>query len=302
MALSQPRELYGIHNVTFYDRSNGLPYGILRVLGSSSLNITGETVSLNGGSSPYAWDTQGGAITPEMSLNFKEYPNFLFQVLFGATVTEAAAPDTDGDVTTLTNVLGTSAQDDSTGIASVGLETDEEAELKFGKYIVKVVTTTAVDVYGLTNVDFSRGTDEDFEDDTLKLTATPIIIPDSSGGTVSLPDFGVEFTAGSSSVAMTIGDTAEFTIKPPYTNDTDILVGSPDSCIPEFGAFLAAQRKGDGTMWTIDCFRVTALGFPLGLEEKAFAESEITANLSYDAAAGGIFRLRRVKPITGGCI
>jgi len=301
MPLSQPRELYGIHNVTFYDRSNGLPYGTLRVLGSSTLNITGETVTLNGGSSPYVWDTQGGAITAEMSLNFKEYPNFLFQVLFGATATEAGAPDTDGDVTALTNVNGTSAQDATTGIASVGLESGETAELKFGKYIVKAVTATTVDVYALTNVDFSRGTDESYEDDLLKITATPLTIPDS-GGTVSLSDFGVEFTGGSGTVSMTVDDTAEFTIKPPFTNDTDILVGSPDACIPEFGAYLAAQRKGDGTMWTIDCFRVTALGFPLGLEEKAFSESEITGNLSYDADAGGIFRLRRIKPISGGCI
>jgi len=300
MSLSQPRDIYGIHSVTMYNRSNYQPYGILRVLGNSTLNITGETISLQGGSSPYDWNVQSGAITAEMTLNFREYPNFLFQVLFGADPTEAGAASATGEVTTLTNVNGTSCQDATTGIASVGIESGENANLKFTKYIVKAVSATTVDVYAMTNVDFSRGTDKEYEDDTLKLTSTPLTIP-GTGGTVSLTDYGVEFTGGSGTVDMTIGDTAEFVMKPPYAEDTEILVGSPDACIPQFGAYLAAQKQGDGTMWTIDAFKVTALGFPLGMQEKAFSESEITAKLSYDAAEGGIFRLRRVRPSAGGC-
>jgi hypothetical protein len=297
MALSKPRTIYGIHEAVLYSRTTGLPYGTLRVLGGSTLSLTGELVQLTGGSSPYSWDAQDGNITAEMSLKPKEIPNFLFKVLLGKEPTEVLADP--GNVTTLANIKGTSVFDATTGIASVGVKSGSEDDVKFGKYIVKAVTATTVDVYGQTSVDFRRGTDKQYVDDTLKITATPLTITGTAGVT-ELPDFGIEFTGGSGTVDMTPGDTAEFEANPPSITQMDVTVGELGVCIPEFGALVTAQKKSSGEMWLFDCFKVKALGFPFGLEEKAFNEAELKATLLYDSVKDGVMKARYIDP-TNGC-
>lgn len=50
MALSQPRDVFGIDTICFYNRANGEFYGPpLRVLGGSELNFSGEVIELLGG-------------------------------------------------------------------------------------------------------------------------------------------------------------------------------------------------------------------------------------------------------------
>jgi len=297
MPLSNPRTIYGVHEVVIYHRSTGLPYGTLRVVGGSSLALTGELVNLMGGSSPYSWDAQDGNITGEMSLKPKEYPDFLFQVMLGAVPVELT--DDPGNTSALTNVLNASLQDAATGIASVGVKSGSESDLKFGKYIVVAVSPTTVDVYALSSVDFLRGVnDGEYIDDTLKITSTPLTIT-GTGGVTELPKFGVEFIGGSGVVAMTPGDTAEFEINPPSTQQMDAKIGELGSCIPEFGAIVTAQKKGDGSMWLFDCFRVKALGLPFNMDEKAFSEAEITATLLFDSAKNGIINARYIKPASG---
>jgi hypothetical protein len=200
-----------------------------------------------------------------------------------------------GNVSALTNIFGTSVLDAAAGIASVGVKSGSEDDLKFGKYIVKAVSSTTVDVYALTNVDFQRGTDKTYEDDLLKITAAPLTI--TGGAPTEIPGFGVELTGGTTP-AMTIGDTAKFNARPPSIEQSTVKIGNLNDCIPEFGAMVTAQKKADGSMWTFDCFRVKALGFPFGMEEKAYNEAEITANILYDDNEGGIFDMEYVKPTT----
>lgn len=297
MALKAPRTLYGIESVTMYHRDSGLPYGTVRVLGGSSIAMTGELVQLTGGSNPFPWEAQDGNMAAEMSFKPKEIPDWFFKIFLGKTPTEVLGDP--GNVTALTNVLNSSAQDAVTGVASVAVTTGSEADIKFGKYVVKVVTPTTVDVYGLTGVDFHRGTNKVFEDDLLKITATPLTITTLGVATV-VSGYGVELIGGSGAIAMTAGDTAEFEANPPSSEQMDVLIGETGACIPEFGAFVTAQKKGDGSMWLFDCYKVKAQGFPLSMEEKAYSEAEVTAVLQYCSAKNAVLRARHLKP-TSGC-
>lgn len=293
MTLSPPKTIYGIHQVTMYQRDSHIPYGTLRVLGGSSITLAGELVQLSGGSSPYSWDAQDGAITAEMSLKPKEIPNWMFKVMLGKDPTPVLADP--GNTSALLNVLNATVLDAVTGIASVDVKTGSENDLKFGKYTVLAVSPTTVDVYAMSNVDFFRGTDKVYVDDSLKINATPLTIT-TPGVATELPDFGIEFTGGSGTIAMVAGDTAEFDINPPSIEQMDVKIGEFGVCVPNFGAIVVAQKKSDGSMWQFDCFNVKALGFPFAMEEKAFNEAEITATLLYDSEQDGVLKARYLKP------
>ena len=71
MALSNPRIVFGVHSVSPYSRTTGEFYGILKVLGGSSLSLSGELLKLNGGSRKYPWAVEDGLITAEMTLKVK---------------------------------------------------------------------------------------------------------------------------------------------------------------------------------------------------------------------------------------
>lgn len=297
MALSQPRTLFGIHEIVMYQRTTGIPYGSLRVLGGSTLTVTGEIVQLLGGSSKFPWDAQDGNISAEISIKPKEIPPFLFQVLLGVSPTETL--NDPGNVADFANVFGTSVLEATTGIASVGVTSGDEADLKFGKYVIKANDQgNEIDVYALSSVDFLTGTDLEYLDDSLKINSAAIVIPDT-GGTIVIAELGIEFTGGSGTVALVENDTATFDINPPSTEEMYAKVGEFGACIPEFGAIVTAQKKGDGSMWLFDCYRVKALGFPFGMEEKAYNEAELTGTLLYDSLKNGVFQARYIKPVAG---
>lgn len=292
MALSNPRILYGIHSVSPYNRDTGLPYGMLRVLAGSTFEMSGDQNILFGGSARFPWAVENGELNATITINTKEYPDFLFELFLGKAPTSVAA-DADGDVSGFANVNGTSAFDASTGIASASVESGEEANLKFGKYVVKVTGADTVDVYCLSDVDFARGTDIDFEDDDLKITASALTIPDT-GGTVSIPNTGVELTGGSGTVAMTTGDTAEFLVLPIHSGGFEVTIGATTDSFPEFGAVLMASKRSTGELFEIDVYRVVGNGLSLGAEEKSYTESSITATAFYDSSKDAICKIRTI--------
>lgn len=293
MALSNPRVFFGVHTVAPYDRTTGEFYGILRVLGSSSLSLEGELISLNGGSAKYPFAVEDGLITAELELVFREYPNFVFELFLGKAPTDTSA-EASGNVGSITNKKGTSVVDATTGIASIALKSSSEAELKFGKYVVKAASATTVDIFVSSNIDFATGTDEDYEDDLLKVTPSAITIP-GSGGTVDFDNFGITITGGSGTVAMTADDTAEFEVRPVNTGSTEVTVGASSDVFPEFGAMVYAKKAGDKSMVEFDLFRVKAVGLPIGLTENEFSEATVTAQAFQDTARGGVFKMRHVK-------
>ena len=222
MSLSNPRTIYGVHSVTPYSRTDGTYYGTAKVLGEASVSLKGELTKLYGGASKFPWAVEDGVINSEISLKLKEYPDFLFQLFLGKAPTAVSA-DTAGAVTTLTNVYGSTAKSATIGVASVAVKAAAKTDLKLTKYLVKVVSATTVDVYAGSDVDFGRGTAKVFENDALKITATPLTIVSATA--TEIPGYGVELTGGSGTIAMTAGDTASFEVKPPSTSSMSVKVG-----------------------------------------------------------------------------
>jgi hypothetical protein len=299
MALSNPRSIYGIHSVAPYNTSSGEFYGILKVLGDSSLNLSGELNALNGGSSPYPYAVEQGVITTEVNLVFREYPDFVFELFLGKAPTSNAA-EASGSTTALVNKTGTSVFNGTTGIATITVESGDEADVKFTKYAVVAASATTVDLYAGSDVDFARGTDLDYQNDLLKITTSPLTVADS-GGTTSIPGTGLEITGGSGTVAMTSGDTAVFSSRPVNQGSMDVVIGGSSDVFPEFGAIMLANQRGNGAMFEVDMFRMKAVGLPIGLAENAYGEVSVAAQGFRDSCRNGVFSIRTVEIASSVC-
>lgn len=273
MPLSSPIGVFGIHSITPYKLSDGTPYGTMRVLGQLTITNAIDLVSLMGGSSKDAWAVELGKRDVQVTATIREIPDFLWQILAGKAIT-VGSPDALAGVTTLTNLLGTSVKQAATGIASAGVLTGSETDVKYNAYVVKAVSATTVDVYGLTDVDFSQGpTLQDWVDDTMKLTATPLTI--TMGAAVNIPGVGLKLTGGSGTIALVVGDTAYFVARPENTINNLVAVGTKDERFVPFGLMCQAQRKSDGTIFNFNFYKVMAGGIPFNMKEQAFSEWEL---------------------------
>lgn len=294
MALSDPRIIYGIHSISPYSRTDGLPYGILKVIGSANLALTSDLEQLYAGSNKYAWAAENKTVSTELTAKVKAYPGFLFSLFLGATVTDVTTPDTAGTVSTLTNVKGTSVKSATTGIASVAVTAANKANLKFGKYIVKATGAAAVSIYLLSDIDITRGADTAYTDDTLVLDDTVATI--TTGATIAVADLGIEFVGGSGTIGMTTGDTATFSVLPPSTKSSSIVVGQSTDTMPTFGALLLAQKRATGEMFEIDAHNCVGGGLPIPLEENAFSQPELKMTCLYDSTLNRVFSIRHIFP------
>ena len=273
-----------------YSRVTGQPFGILRVLAGSTFALTGELLGLTGGSNKYEWAVEQGVITAEGTLKVKEYPNALYEVFLGKAPTSNAA-ETSGSVTTITNKKGSTVVA-TDGIASIDLKSGSSADVKFASYVVVAVTGTTVDVYALSDVDGSRGTDFTFQDDVGKITSTPLTIVQSS--TVEIPGTGLELTGDGGTIGMTAGDTATFTSRAINTGSMDVTVGATNDTIPEIGILMVAQQRSGGQMFEIDVKKATGIGLPHNMDENTFSEAEITFKASYDSVLNSVFSIRSI--------
>lgn len=287
--LSQPKTIFGIHQLTAYNICNGEPYGTAKVLGSAEIASSGELVPLNGGSSKYPWQVERGLITNEVTLTLREYPNFLYELLLGKAPTVTGA-ETGGSVSSLVNVEGSSVSDATTGIASLAISS--AVDVKYSEYVVVAVSATEVDVYAYTDVDFAQGAAGEYQNDALKITATPLTI--ATGVAVTIPNFGIDLTGGSGTIGLTIGDTARFTAKPINTGSTDVVIGSSTEVFKDFGLLLAAQRAGDGAMQLVDLYRVSGSGMPIVMTENAFSELSTTVTAYRDNVRNGVYSVKTI--------
>lgn len=289
MVESAPNVISGIHTLTAYNITTGEPYGRARVLGSAEIKSEGELKPLNGGSSKYPWKIERGLITAEISLTLREYPSFLFQTLLGKSITENAA-EASGDCSTLTSKSG--ALVGTTGVATATVKSGSEADLKFGKYLVKAVSATTVDVYAYSDVDFANGTDLVYEDDLLKITSSALTITTSTA--VTVPSIGIELTGGSGTIGMTTGDTATFEVRPINSGSREVVIGSSTETFVDFGMVLSAARQGDGTMQEVDCYKCSGSGLPINLTENEWSEFSVTLQMYRDTTRNGIYSFRDV--------
>jgi hypothetical protein len=294
MPLSQDRIVFGIHSITPYDRLTGLPFGILKVVGSSELSFAADSVDLRGGSNKYPVANEVVSVDSQFTSEVKSQPDFLFEKWAGASVTTTAASAT-GTVTAIANKKGTSVFDATTGIASVAAKSGSEDDLKFGRYVLKAVTPSTIDVYVDTDVDFkTKGAEVSFDDDLLKITATPLTVP-GTGGTVDIADFGIEITGGSGTVAFTAGDTAYFDVYPAHGGVSEIVMGQPTIEFPEFGMIIYAQNRSDGSQYRIEAFKAkSSAGIIIPLEEGGFSIPNLTTKLLYDSCEEKVVKITAI--------
>ena len=301
--LSNPRIFFGVHSFTPYCRETGMPYGTALVLGQSGFSLAGELATQLGGSNRYPWAVEETNITAELSLTLRQYEDWMMRLFLGKAPTATGA--SNGEVRNVANKKGTLI-DATWGIAGVIVTSGSEADLKFTQYVIEVVDAAAetVHVYAKSNVDFASGTDKEFEDDLLRITETPLTIAD--GANVPVPGFGVSIQGGSAvdfaGNNVEAGFTVEFEVLPESEKSIEVTFGATSDTFPEFGAIVVGQKRGNQEMVEIDIFRLKAVGMPLGFQEKAFSEAEITAQAFYDASKNGVFKLRHVTPSgQGGC-
>jgi hypothetical protein len=292
MSLSDPRNIFGVHSVTPYSRTDATFYGTAKVIGSFDASFTGDLIELNGGSSQYPYGVESGLIKADLKVQFKEYADWMFTLFLGKAPT-ATGVDTAGTVSTLTNKKGTSVASATTGIASVTVTpTTGKNDLKFTKYVVVAVGADTVDVYAASDADFGRGTAGSYLTDALKIAAAVSI--EDTGATTALAGYGLTLTSGSGTVALTTGDTATFEVKPPSTKSMTVRIGGASSSFPEFGCIAMAQKRGNGELVELDIFKCKGIGLPFGFKEKAWSEAPVTAKALFDSAKDGVYDFRTV--------
>lgn len=284
---------YGIHSICPSRISDGMPYGILKVLGGGTLTLASETEELFGGSSKFSWAVEAKTISAEWTATVKSLPDFLFQLFLGATVTTTAASAT-GTVSAITDILGGSVVG-AGGIASVGKKTGGAADMKDGVYIVRAASATTVDVYALTDIEFKKlgGAALTYVDESLKITVTPITITLATA--IEIPFTGIELTGGAGPIAMVVGDTARFHVNSAHGGVSEIDIGSAGTIFPEHHQLCLAQKRSNGDVFEIEMYRVVGSGMPIPLEEQAFSIPELSMKLVYDSDLDKVatFRAKR---------
>jgi len=285
MALSAARTVFGIHSIAPFNRSTGEFYGIAKVLKGSNFSLSGEVIELTGGSSKFPWQVEDGLITAELSLTMSEYPSWAFELFLGQALTQNSA-ETSGNVTGGTNVNGTSIINATNGIG-VSATVGSESYLKFGKYVIKAVSANTFDVYAASDVDFSG---QSYVNDLLKITSSPLSVA-SADAVISA--FGLTFDLNGTA-AFTIGDTAEFDVRPVNTGSFTGSFGSASATYPEFGAVIMAQAQGSGRMIELTVYKLKAIGAPINFAANEFSEFEITCKASYDSTKDAVFAMREV--------
>lgn len=289
MSLKKPRTIFGVHSITPYNLSTGLPYGMARVLQGSTLTMEGNTIKLLGGSNKNAWASEDGDSTTSLKFTMSEYPDWMIALFTGATVTNGSA-EASGNISALTDKNGTSVVA-AAGLLSV-IASTTPADMKFGKYVVKATAVDAVSIYCLSDADFARGADAVFTDDTLLIDTWTGI---TTGGSHLVAGFGITLTAGASATAMTIGDTATFDVRPVNTFNRTAKIGGIADSAPEFGCIVMAQKSGSGALFEIDLFKCKSIGLVLGADRKTFAQSEKEVDALYDSEKDGVFTIREVE-------
>ncbi len=290
------RVVYGFHSFTAINRSTGLPYGTAKIVESGNFSTSRDQSKLFGGSNPYPWAVEDVTSEAEISFKAKQVEDWMFEVFHGKAPTTVTTPATGGAVSAVANKYGTSAVA-ATGIASVSVKTGSEADLKFTKYVIKVASATTLRVYAMSDVDFNRGTDKSFVDNTMEITSAALTLV--MGADVDIPGFGLKITGGASAIGMTTGHTATFEVHPPFDKKTEVSIGAAADVFPEFAAHMVAQKRSNGEMFEIEAFKCKGSGLPLGMQEKEFMMPEMKCVAFWDDVLDLVAKIRMTTPTSG---
>lgn len=289
------RTLFGVHSIAPYNRTTHVPYGILKVIGGANLEFNGEFQDLYGGSSRYPYGSELGQITSQITANLKSIEDFAMELFLGASVSTRAAA-ANGEVVGPTNKNGTSVVDSTNGVASIAITSGDEADAKFGRYVMVATAADEFDLYLMSDIDAARGTNVSYVSNGLKINAAAITLP-GSGGTVAVADFGLTFTGGSGSISMTVGDTAYFDVYPAHSGVSEITIGSENSEFPAFGAFLQAAKKGTKEIFEIQAFKCQGGGMPIPLQEKQWMITDVVIKLLRDEDQDAVAKITAIDEV-----
>lgn len=294
MAFGYNRINYGIHSICPFRISDGLPYGILKVIGGGTMTLSSEFEELFGGSNKFAWAVEAGTISSEWTATVKSMPDFMFELFLGATVATTAASAT-GTVSALENVSGTIIA--ATKLASVSALAGSDEDLKDGVYIIKAVSATTVDVYALTDIEFKKlgGAALSYEDEALKITASPLTI--TTGGDTTIPNTGVKITGGAGVIALVTGETGRFHVNSGHAGVSTIDIGSAATLFPEHRQLCLGQKRANGDVFELECYRVVGSGMPIPFEEQTFSIPELSMKLIQDSASDKVATIRAKRGI-----
>ena len=299
MALSTNRIVYGIHSMAPVSRVDGLPFGILKVLSGGTITFAAETEKLFGGSNKFAWASESKTIDSTFTSSVKSMPDFLFELYLGASATQTAASATGTLIAGLANKQGTSVLDAVTGIASIGIKSGSEADLKDTGYVIKAASATTVDVYATSDIAFDKGTDLEYQDDLLKITASPLTIVASTA--VEIPNTGLELTGGSGTIGMTADDTATARSAAAHGGISEITIGKNTTNFPEHKIVALGAKRADGSLFEIEMFKAVGAGFPIALEETVYSIPELTIDLLYDECKNAIAKITATAGVASSC-
>lgn len=270
---------YGIDTIAVLNRRTKEPYAILKVIGSAEVSSTIATNGITGGSYIDNVETVPGKRETKVSLVIREYGRGIFPPFTGAAVTDISAEPT-GFVGNFYDWNGTTVKG-ATGIASVQVDTGEQASLCNSEWTIKAVSATTVNVYA------SSAPTNWYVNNEGLINAAPITI--TSGGTIDLDNAlgestGIAITGGASSIAMTVGDTAIFTTRKINLGGYQTILGQSSAVFDEFTIdLLGTEHNGKNVMVRI--FKCTAPGLIFGFKELEWSESSIELMPSVDTQA-----------------
>ncbi len=301
MSFGYNRINYGIHSICPFRISDGLPYGILKVLGGGTMTLSSDFEEMFGGSNKFAWAVESKTISSEWTATVKTMPDFMFELFLGANVSTVAASAT-GTVGALENVRNATVFEVTTGIASVALKTGSDADLKDGVYIVKAVSATTVDIYALTDIEFNKLGASNvlaYLTEDLKVNETPITIVASTAA--EIVGLGVELTGGSGTILMTENDTAKFHVNSAHGGVSTIDIGASSTIFPEHRQLCLSQKRANGDVFEMELYKVVGSGMPIPFEESAFAIPELSMKLIQDPCTNKVATIRAKRGIGGSC-
>jgi len=283
---------YGIHSIVPFAITDGMPYGVMKVLGGGTLSLAAEFEELFGGSSKFAFAVEAKTISTEWTATVKTLDDFQFELFLGATVTTTAA-STTGTVGDFVNIANASVFDATTGIATVTAKSGSTADLKDGIYIIKAVSATTVDIYALTDIEFNKlGAVNTlaYLNEDLKINSTPLTITASTA--TEIVGLGVEMTGGSGTIGMTVDDTARFSVRSAHNGISTIDIGAAGTLFPEHRQLCLGQQRANGDTFELEIYRVVGSGMPIPFEEQTFAIPELAMKLVYDSANDKVATIR----------
>jgi len=280
---------FGVKAAIFYNRDTFIPVGVFNVISSIELAREIEKLELTGGHNNGPYAVEAGQPVNTLSGTLMEFPNFAFTELDNATATITTGEDSSGDITTITNKIGTSIADSATGIASVSAISGNASKLPLGKIIVVGTSTaTKVDIYLLG--DTASGSIPVV--DELSLLAAGVTVP-SSGSSVQVAEYGLEITGGSGSVAFVENDTATFDTRPANTKTTVIAMGDQAN-IKNLGMILVYPKNSQKEQKIIDFPCVAVGGTPFAANTREFAEFEFTGTPLYDKDRDSLYTITKI--------